>query len=117
MNRFQELKVWQKAVKLSVDIYKESKKFPKEEQYGLTSQLRRSAVSIAANIAEGAGRVSKKEFANFLSIASGSCAEAYTHILIAKELDYLPSDNCKAISSEIEEIQNMLFKLRESTLN
>jgi four helix bundle protein len=83
MRPHHNLDVWKKAVEFSVQIYKATEGFPRDERFGLTSQLRRAAVSIAANIAEGAGRKSKKEFANFLSISQGSASEVETEIIIA----------------------------------
>ncbi|MGB3776310.1 MAG: four helix bundle protein [Leeuwenhoekiella sp.] len=84
MNYFKELKVWQKSVELVSQIYSSTKSFPKNKIYGLTSQIRRSAVSIPSNIAEGCGRKTSKDFKNFLSIALGSAFELETQLLIAK---------------------------------
>ena len=86
---YQDLETWQQAMSLVVEVYRVTKLFPKEELFGLTSQLRRAAVSIPSNIAEGQGRTSTKEFLHHLSIAYGSLCEAETQILIAKKLDYL----------------------------
>ncbi len=92
MRDYRELEVWQKAMKLTELIYKLSAGFPKEEIFGLTSQIRRSAVSIPSNIAEGSGRAGKREFLQFLSIARGSSAELETQLLLAKNIGYLPTD-------------------------
>ncbi len=84
---FQDLRIWQKGIETVKDIYILTKRFPKEELYGLTSQMRRSAVSIPSNIAEGFRRYHNKEYRQFLYIALGSCAELETQIIIAYELD------------------------------
>ena len=86
MHNFQELKIWQKAMDVAESTYLISAEFPKEEKFGLTSQIRRSAVSIPSNIAEGAGRNTDGEFKNFLGIASGSSNELYTQLVLAKRL-------------------------------
>lgn len=82
MHQFKELTVWQKAVDLATDVYRYTKNFPAEEKFGLTSQIRRSVVSISSNIAEGVGRKSKKEFKHFLDIAYGSASELETQLLV-----------------------------------
>src|SRR5215510_273430 len=92
MKDFKELKVWQKAHSLTVAIYSASRSFPKEEVYGLTGQLRRAAVSVGANIAEGCGRRSDGEFVRFLQIARGSTAEMEHHLLLALDLKFLTSE-------------------------
>jgi four helix bundle protein len=83
---FQDLTVWQRAVELTVCIYGLTRTFPKDELYGLTSQLRRASVSVASNIAEGRGRVTEGEFRQFLSIAQGSIYEVQTQLLVARQL-------------------------------
>ncbi|MCA9077615.1 MAG: four helix bundle protein [Planctomycetaceae bacterium] len=85
MFRFQKLDVWQRAIRLSNRVYELTKTFPNEERFGLTSQMRRTAVSIAANIAEGSGRVSDRDFARFLEIAYGSLMETLSHAVIAEQ--------------------------------
>jgi len=115
MNYFRELKVWQKAIDLVTETYTKSHDFPKEELYGLTSQIRRSAVSIPSNIAEGCGRKTGKDFANFLGVALGSAFELETQLIIAKNLSFINSDDYKNLESEIQHIQNMIIKL-QSTL-
>ncbi|HEX7729966.1 MAG TPA: four helix bundle protein [Terracidiphilus sp.] len=84
---FKDLKVWQKAMDMSECIYRLTKTFPKDELYGLTSQLRRASVSVASNIAEGRGRATEGEFKQFLSIAQGSTYEVHTQLLMAKRLE------------------------------
>lgn len=113
MDNFRNLIVWKRAVELATSIYMKTGNFPKSELYGLTSQIRRAAVSIPSNIAEGAGRRSKKEFSNFLSISYGSACELETQLLIAKNLGYLHTEDFKDLFSEIEEIQKMLYVLRK----
>jgi four helix bundle protein len=85
---FQDLTVWQRAMELTVCIYSLTRSFPKEEQYGLTSQLRRAAVSVASNIAEGRGRGTEGEFRQFLNIAQGSTYEVQTQLLVARQLKF-----------------------------
>jgi len=92
MNNLKELKIWNKAINLAVDVYKATSTFPTDERYGLISQSRRAAVSIPSNIAEGAGRNSVKEFNNFLGIANGSSYELQTQLVIANKLAILESE-------------------------
>ncbi len=89
LKNHKDLDVWKNSMDLVTDVYKLTKGFPTEERYGLSQQLRRSAVSIPSNIAEGAGRKHKKEFIHFLSIALGSLAECETQLLIANKLQYI----------------------------
>ncbi|CAM4140786.1 four helix bundle protein [Gillisia limnaea] len=115
MNYFKELKVWQKAIDLVTDTYLKSMTFPKEEIYGLTSQIRRSAVSVPSNIAEGCGRKSNKDFSNFLGIALGSAFEFETQLIICKNIDYINAIDFQKLEEEVHYIQNMIIKL-QSTL-
>jgi four helix bundle protein len=108
---YQELIVWQKAMDLVEVVYQLTKQFPKEELYGLASQIRRAAVSIPSNIAEGQARKSTAEFRNFLSIAQGSRAELETQLLIAIRLEYLVPEQtalCMALLAEISRMLNAL---------
>lgn len=89
MRPHENLEAWTKSIDLVIDIYKTTESFPKEERYGLTSQLRRAAISVPANIAEGAGRNSAREFAHFVSNAQGSASELETELIIAYRLGYL----------------------------
>ena len=114
MNKFKELKVWQKAIQLITEIYFQTSKFPKEEIYGITSQIRRCAVSIPSNIAEGAGRETKKDFSHFLNIAKGSSFELETQLIISKELEFLKLADFEILYSELDEIQKMITGLQKS---
>jgi four helix bundle protein len=114
---YQDLVAWQKAMELVTKIYRVSHKFPREEIFGLTSQLRRAAVSIPSNIAEGQGRSSRKEFLYFLGNAKGSLSEAETQILIARNLGYIDDEDLNALlhlSAEVGRILNgLLASLRD----
>ena len=112
MKSHRDLDVWKKSIGLVREIYVLTKKFPPDELYGLTSQMRRAAVSVPSNIAEGAARGSSKEFSRFLSISLGSLAEMETQLLIAENLNYLPPDI--SVSLEIEQIRKMLHGLSSS---
>jgi four helix bundle protein len=114
MNYFKELKVWQKAIELVTETYLKSQSFPKEEIYGLTSQIRRCAVSIPSNIAEGCGRKTDKDFNNFLGISLGSAFEFETQHIICKNLGYIMETDFKFLESEIQHIQNMIIKLQNT---
>ncbi|MEO1051592.1 MAG: four helix bundle protein [Bacteroidota bacterium] len=114
MNRYEDLKVWQRSVLLATEVYQATKDFPEEEKFGLTSQIKRSVVSIASNIAEGAGRSYSKEFGQFLSIANGSCCELNTQLTIAKNLSFLVESSFSLLREKITEIQKMIYKLRQS---
>ena len=105
---YKELQVWQKAMDLVVEIYKISKLLPKEEVYGISDQLRRSAVSIPSNIAEGQSRNSAKEFIQFLSIARGSLAELETQLLICIKVNMLSEDNIAEAQNITTEVGKMI---------
>ena len=109
---YKDLIVWQRSVALAEEIYKLSKTFPEEELYGLTSQIRRAAVSVPSNIAEGHGRQSTAEFRNFLSISQGSLAEVETQLLLAIRFNYLTLPQAANALSLREEISKMLSSLR-----
>ena len=94
---FRELRVWQEAVQLAVGVYRCTEGFPKREVYGITQQMRRAAVSVASNIAEGKGHRSDREFTHFLYHARGSLLELQTQLLIAKELQYLSGDQSESV--------------------
>jgi|SRR5690606_3396956 len=108
MKTHKDLDVWKKSVDFVTAIYKLSAVFPKEEQFGLTNQMRRAAVSIPSNIAEGAARQSNKEFIQFLYISLGSVMELDTQLMIAKNLSYISEENLNNIQSQGNEIGRML---------
>ena len=114
MHNLKELKVWQKAMDLSVEVYKATSKFPKEEIYGLTSQIKRSAISIPSNISEGAGRNSNKEFIHFLGIANGSCYELQTQLIISNKLELISNETLDSLLKPIEEIQKMTYTFQNT---
>ena len=111
IDSYKDLIVWEKAIFLTIEIYKITENFPKEEIYGLTSQMRRSAVSIPSNIAEGRNRGTRKDFCNFLRIALGSCAELSTQIEIAKRLPRTSNFDYKKSELFITEIMKMLYTM------
>ncbi len=108
MKNFKELKVWQKGIELVAIVYKITSSFPEEEKYGLIAQMRRAAVSIPSNIAEGHLRKTAKDFKQFLSIARGSCAELETQIIIAHKLGFIQDDDFNKLSPKVEELSKML---------
>lgn len=114
MNNYKELKIWQKSVDLAVKVYQTTQYFPKEELYGLTLQIRKSVVSIASNIAEGAGRNSKKDFSNFLGISNGSACELETQLIIAQRVNFMDASILVSLQQEITEIQKMSWSLKRS---
>lgn len=111
MRPHEKLDVWKKAIDFVVEVYKVTETFPKEEKFGLTSQIRRAAVSVPANLAEGAARTSPKEFAYFLSNAQGSTSEVETELLIAQRLGYLSEKRFLELRSTIDDIGRMLHGL------
>jgi four helix bundle protein len=111
MQDFRNLKVWEKAHGLTLDVYRASKLFPRDEIYGLTSQMRRACVSIGANIAEGACRGGDLDFARFLQIAAGSASELEYHLLIAHDLEMLKNGDYERLACETVEIKRMLASL------
>ena len=108
MLNFKDLEIWKRSHKLTLEIYKATQLFPKEEVFGLTSQIRRAVSSIPTNIAEGCGRRTNAELANFLNIASGSASEVEYEILLAKEVGYITEIQSEAWTREISEIRSML---------
>ncbi len=105
------MKVWEKAHLLTLAVYKATGTFPRDETYGLTSQIRRSCASIPANIAEGCGRGGHAELAHFLHIAMGSASELEYHLLLARDLDLLDNVRYQALASEVTEVKRMLTSL------
>lgn len=111
MKDFRNLKVWEKAHHFSLHVYQATRRFPKYERFGLTVQLRRSAVSIPSNIAEGCGRIGEKEFARFLGIALGSASEAEYQLLLSHDLKYLQTKHYQYLACLIDEVKRMLISL------
>ena len=108
MRDFKELKVWDKAHRCAVEVYRTTGAFPSEERFGLVAQLRRSAASVPANIAEGCGRESDRELIRFLSIAAGSASEAEYHLLLSRDLGYLAEEDYQELVKQICEVRRML---------
>ena len=113
-HNFRNLKVWQQAMDLVTDVYKHSASFPKEEMFGLTAQIRRSAVSVPSNIAEGSAKSSEKDFARFLEISMGSSFEVETQLIIANRLNMLSSQDFELLLAKLQEIQRMITGLSKS---
>ena len=111
---FRDLEVWKVAMDLAAECYKVTKTFPKDELFGMTSQIRRAAASIPANIAEGQGRDHTKEFLNFLSIARGSLMEVQTHLLLAQRVGLLNEADLQALLTLCERISQMISRLRQA---
>jgi len=111
MKDFRRLKVWEKAHLLTLDVYKVTSRFPREEMYGLTSQLRRCSASIGANIAEGCGKDGNRELHRFLQIASGSASELDYHLLLSRDLNYLAETDYERMEKQLLEFRRMLTAL------
>ncbi|THI83807.1 MAG: four helix bundle protein [Nitrospira sp. CG24A] len=111
MRDFRDLKVWEKAHRLTLAAYKATSTFPQHELFGLTSQLRRASVSIPANIAEGCGRSGSPELARFLRIAFGSASELEYHIILSADLCYLSKSNSEHLIKQVTEVKRMLTSL------
>jgi four helix bundle protein len=117
MFNFEKLEVWQKAIDFADLVYNETQPFPSEERFGLTNQLRRAAVSISSNIAEGSSRSSKNDFARFAEIAAGSVFEAVSQAFVARRQAFLREDQFRKIYADAEELSRMLSGLRRSLLS
>ncbi len=114
MQDFKKLKVWSKAHSFVLDVYGATKAFPSIERYGLTAQLRKSAVSIPSNLAEGCGRGSTGAFASFVQIASGSACEAEYQLLLSRDLGYLEQDEHARLSEQVAHLERMLTSLNRT---
>lgn len=115
MHNFKDLKIWQKAMELTKEVYLISKEFPPEEVFGLTAQLKKAAVSIPSNIAEGAGRSSNKDFNRFLDITNGSINEVETQILLAQSLAFISDETVvEPLCKELDILQKMIFNLQKT---
>ena len=114
LKSYQDLEVWKKSIELAERVYRVSAQFPPEEKYGLTSQIRRAAVSIAANIAEGAERSGTGEFLQFLGIASGSLAETETFLILAERLGMVTQEKIALLQAQAADVGRMLNGLKRS---
>ncbi len=113
MQNFRELSVWEKSHRLTLNIYKTTTSYPKEERYGITSQMRRSASSIPSNIAEGCGRNSQPQLAHFLNVALGSASELEYQIILSKDLEYINTKIYNDFTEKVVEIKRMLSSLSQ----
>ena len=111
---FKKLKIWQKGVDIAINSFQLVSTFPKEEKFGISSQITRAAVSIPSNIAEGCGRKSNKELHQFLNISLGSSFELETQYIIAKEFNYITQETSNQACIQINEIQKMIYGLQKS---
>lgn len=114
---FRDLIVWQRAMQLANAVYDATASFPKEEMFGLVSQMRRSSVSVASNIAEGSQRGGKKEFIQFLTVARGSLAELLTQLILSQDRKFIAAESYRLIYGLIDEVSRMLMKLLQSLRN
>ena len=114
MRPHEKLDLWKKAIEFVVSVYKITEHFPKDEKFGLTSQLRRASVSIVANVAEGAARRSEEEFRQFLSHSQGSASEVDTELVIAQRLDYLSRPDYERLAEDLDHIGRMITRLSQS---
>jgi len=117
MHQFEKLKIWQKSMDIAVDVYEITSHLPADEKYNLTHQIKKCAVSIPSNIAEGSGRNSDNEFVHFLSIANGSTYELITQLIIAKRLKLLNEEQASPLINGLVEVSNMNFLLQKSLKN
>ena len=116
MQNFHKLKVWQASYALALDVYGVTRLFPRDETYGLVSQLRRSSSSIPTNIAEGCGRNTSSDFARFLSYAMGSSSELETQILLSRDLGYIAKADFERVSCSLSEVRRMLNSLHRKVV-
>ena len=114
---FTRLRVWEKAHNLALDVHQISAELPKSESYGLQTQMRRAAVSIPTNLAEGSGRSTNRDFARFVSNAIGSASELDYHLLLALDLGYIDQDSAELAKTKVAEIRRMLSALRRNLLD
>ncbi len=114
MRDFRQLKVWEKAHLLTLDVYRATASFPREELFGMTSQMRRCSASVAANIAEGCGRTGNGDLYRFLSISSGSAVELEYFLLLARDLNFIPTSKYDKLQNQVLEIQRCLHRCCEA---
>ncbi len=117
MFRFEKLDVWQRALELADDVYTMTRRFPDEERFGLTSQMRRSSVSVSSNVAEGSGRISRKDFGRFVEVAYSSLMEVISEAFVAKRQGFMTEPEFDKVYSLAEEIARMLSSLRNKLLS
>ena len=116
-HNFRELRIWKASIRLTKEIYKLTNQFPKEEMFGLTNQLRRWAVSVASNIAEGCGRDSDKQLVNYLNFSMGSICEMETQIILARELNYINKEISDQMLVKIDDLEKMIFSFKRTIKN
>jgi len=114
MHNFKELIVWQKARILVKDVYQLTRKFPVDEKFGLTQQIRRAAVSIPSNIAEGSGRGTNNDFLHFVDIANGSALEVETQLYLALDLNYISSSEFEEITTQLLDVERLIYNFKKS---
>jgi four helix bundle protein len=107
-----EIKIWQRSIRLTVEVYKATEHFPKAEVFGLRHQIRKCAVSVPSNIAEGAGRNTNKDFCHFLGISNGTSYELMTQLIVSKELGYIAEEKVEPMLKEIDEVQKLTYALQ-----
>jgi four helix bundle protein len=117
MQDFRNLKVWEKAQALTLDIYRSTRNFPSDERFGLTSQLRRSCSSIPANLAEGCARSRDVDFARFVNHSAGSASETDYHLLLARDLNYLETELYQSLYDQVTEVKRMLNSFERTLRN
>jgi len=117
MHNFKELIVWQKSRCLVNDIYKLTQKFPVDEKFGLTQQIRRAAVSIPSNIAEGSGRGTNNDFLHFIDIANGSAFEVETQLYLALDLEYISQSEFEDIAKKLLDVERLIYNFKKSLSN
>ena len=116
MHNFKELIVWQKSRSLVKDVYKLTQKFPTDEKFGLTQQIRRAAVSIPSNIAEGSGRGTNKDFSRFIHIANGSAFEVETQLYLALDLEYISQSEFDEITAKLLDVERLIYNFDKKSL-
>ena len=117
MHNFKELIVWKKSRDLVKDVYTLTQKFPDNEKFGLTQQIRRAAVSIPSNIAEGSGRGTNKDFIQFINVANGSAFEVETQLYLALDLEYISQSEFEEISKRLLDIERLIYNFKKSLSN
>lgn len=115
-HNYKKLNIWQKSMELVYQVYKITQSFPKEEKFGLVSQMRRSAISIPSNIAEGSCRVSEKHFSHYLQNSTGSLYELHTQLIISQDQDFISKEQLDTLSSDILKIDKMLYTFNKKVL-